>query len=221
MLLKYDLLGHLPGALGARYRRKAQRLRAVEEFDDALGHSSSLLCIDLGANVGEVTQKMARSVRQVIAFEPDPWALEKLRANLAGYGNVKIEAAAAGVSDDPAILYRHLEFVSDPASLSQSSSTLANKGNIDRTAGIEVRQLDFLRYLANLDTEIGILKMDIEGAEVEILEALLARPDLLGRISYVFAETHERIIPEHRSRVAVLRERVQQIERPRINLDWH
>ena len=111
--------------------------------------------------------------------------------------------------------------MNEPASLSQSSSTVASKGNINSTDGIEVRQLDFLRYLASLDTEIGILKMDIEGAEVEILEALLTQPDLLNRICYIFAETHERIIPEHKSRVALLRERAQQIERPRINLDWH
>ena len=47
---------------------------------------------------------------------------------------------------------------------------------------------NFLVYLENLDEDIGTLKIDIEGAEVELLEALFDRPDILERVRHIFAE---------------------------------
>ena len=79
--------------------------------------------------------------------------------------------------------------------------------------------MDFLRYLGDL--EIGVLKMDIEGAEVQILEALFDRPDRLHRIRYIFAETHERMIPGHQPRVDALQRRARKIGQPSVNLYWH
>ena len=59
------------------------------------------------------------------------------------------------------------------------------------------------------DDDIGILKVDIEGAEVPLLEALFDRSDLMGRISHIFAETHEWLIPDHKPRVKALRARAR------------
>ena len=87
--------------------------------------------------------------------------------------------------------------------------------------GIEVRQINFISYLENLDEDIGILKIDIEGAEVELLEALFDRPDILKRVHHIFAETHERRILGHESRVNALHERAHRIIKPHINLYWH
>ena len=81
--------------------------------------------------------------------------------------------------------------------------------------------MDFIHYLEDLDEDIGILKIDIEGAEVDLLEILFDRPKILERIHYIFAETHETRISGHEPRVEALREKAQRIERPRINLHWH
>ncbi len=72
-----------------------------------------------------------------------------------------------------------------------------------------------------LDEDIGILKIDIEGAEVDLLEVLFERPDFLTRIDFIFAETHEARIPGHKERVEALRKRARMIEGTRINLYWH
>lgn len=124
-LLKYNVLRFLPGKWGRRYQRKIFGLRARSEFDEALNRSAGKTCIDLGANVGEYTRKMAVKARRVIAFEPDPWAHARLQENVAGFDNVKIENVAAGTRDGTVLLYRRTGFDSNPASNSQSSSVVA------------------------------------------------------------------------------------------------
>ena len=180
-----------------------------------------MTCIDLGANIGEYTRKMALEAKQVIAFEPDPWACAALEANVADLDNVKIENSAAGTNESTVLLYRHARFEEDPALNSQSSSVISSKRNVNEEGAIEIRQVDFIRYLENLNEDIGLLKMDIEGAEVDLLEALFDRPDILNRIDHIFAETHETRIPGHEPRVNALREKAKLIKQPYINLYWH
>ena len=98
-LVKYLALRQLPGKLGRRYERKYLRLQALMEFEEAIHRSKGMTCIDLGANIGEYTRKMASGAKQVIAFEPDPWAYAELQTNVADLDNVKIENAAAGTSE--------------------------------------------------------------------------------------------------------------------------
>ena len=176
--------------------------------------------IDLGANVGEYTRTMASFAKRVIAFEPDPWTVAVLQENVADLHNVSIENAAAGTHEGKVQLYRHAQFEENPTLYSESSSLIANKRNVTEVGAIEVRQIDFIDYLERLDEGIGIIKMDIEGAEVDLLEALLDRPDITKRIHYIFAETHESRIPGHGRRVTTLHDRVQEMQRPVVNLYW-
>ena len=43
---------------------------------------------------------------------------------------------------------------------------------VTEQGAVEIRQIDFIGYLENLDEDIGVLKIDIEGAEVDLLESL-------------------------------------------------
>lgn len=219
-LVIYAALRQLPGKLGRRYERKYMRREALIEFEKAIHRSEGMTCIDLGANIGEYTRKMASGTKQVIAFEPDPWACAALQTNVADLDNVKIENAAAGTSESTVLLYRHARFDENPALNSQASSVISGNKNLHEEGAIEIRQVDFIRYLENLNEDIGLLKMDIEGAEVDLLEALFDRPDILNRIDHIFAETHERLILGHKLRVNALRERAKLIKQPYINLYW-
>ena len=206
---RYNLLRWLPGNWGRYYERKFLGLHTLAAFEEALRRSEGMTCIDLGANVGKYTRKMALKAKRVIAFEPDPWACAELRANLADLDNVRIENAAAGACEKKVLLYRHARFDSDPALYSEASSVIAGKRNLTKEDAVEVRQIDFIRYIENLDGEVGVLKIDIEGAEVELLESMLDRPDVLARIDHIFAETHENGIPAHKPRVNALYEKAQ------------
>ena len=221
-LFKYILLRHLPGRIGRHYDRQILRVHARRrEFPEAVRRSGGMTCIDLGANVGTYTRKMASVAKQVISFEPDPWAHAMLEVNVADLDNVRIENVAAGTREGRGSSL-------PPCPVCGRSRRLLHLGFHRYRArrmspakeAVEVRQVDFIRYLENLNEEIGVLKIDIEGAEVDRLEALLDRPDIMERINWIFAETHESRIPAHGSRVELLRERVQGMQRPEINLYW-
>jgi hypothetical protein len=80
--------------------------------------------------------------------------------------------------------------------------------------------IDFSAFLNALDCDIALIKMDIEGAEVELLETLLEAP-VLDRIHAIFVETHERKLPDLAPRMARLKARYGELARPRVNWDWH
>ena len=218
---KYAVLRHMPGETGRHYGQKYEKLiNRTIKFARALRRSKGKVCVDLGAHFGKYTRQMARKAEEVIAFEPDPWNFEKLQANVGSLDNVRLENAAVGVGDGLVPLYRDREYHLDPVTHSYATSTVATKMNLIEETAIEVRQVDFVRYLEELDEDIGVLKIDIEGAEVELLEALFDRPGLLERVDYIFVETHEAYIPGQEPRVKSLRDRARQLRHSRVDFDW-
>ena len=219
--IKYKLAQYLPGTLGIKYKSKYAGNSLEFEFERAVRRSKSLTCIDLGANVGMYTRIMAMEAKRVIAFEPDPWSSNELQKNVDDFDNVKIEKLAVGTENKSVWLYRHSNFENHPIYHSQSSSIFVSHTNVTVDKAIEVKQINFVQYLEDLNEEVGVLKIDIEGAEIDILEALFDKPEIMNRINHIFAETHERIFPEHVPRVERLREKSLSMKQPYINLNWH
>lgn len=219
---KYGLMQHLPGQLGLKYRRKLRKLHAPaaeRAFREALADATGTTCIDLGANLGQHTRTMAAHAAKVYAFEPDPWTAQQLRNAVKDLGNVEVIEAAAGTENGSFPLYRTSAFDTDPVKHSQASSLMAQKSNIDASSAIEVKVIDFPAFLEGLDTDIGVIKMDIEGAEVPLLEALFEHP-VRSRIGHLFVETHESRIPELLPRTDALRARAAEMTQPVVDMDW-
>jgi hypothetical protein len=84
---------------------------------------------------------------------------------------------------------------------------------------VDVKVIDFPAFLEGLEGEIAVIKMDIEGAEVPLLEALFDHP-VKTQIGHLFVETHESRIPDLLARTNALRDRAAQMTRPRVNMDW-
>ena len=111
--------------------------------------------VDLGANVGYSLMWWFRNFpgAVVTAFEPHPMHCEQIRKHLRANGlvnRVVLFEAAAGIADGTTTL-----------SDDENRSTIVNA-----SAGLLVRVRD---VFAELDTTIDILKIDIEGAEYDIL----------------------------------------------------
>lgn len=178
------------------------------------------ICIDLGANVGDVTERLAAVAGHVHAFEPDPWAFDQLERRARSWDNVTLHRKAMGAAAGTATFFRDPKFDEAPGMRSQGTSAFHSILWRGKGEPFEVEVVGIEAFLSSLDRDVALIKMDIEGGEVAILEALLGSPSA-KRIGAIFAETHECQIRELRRPIADLRRRATQITAPRLYLDWH
>lgn len=213
-----------------KFKRRAKR-NARAEFARGLmqGILSMLrpgdVVLDCGANVGAVTGPLAETGATVHAFEPDPFAFEKLSERVAGMNNVVLHNAAVGVAAGKVQLMRAANFDDNPMSGSVKSTIITGGRNIDEADGatIAVTMIalpDLIREIAAKTGELAFLKMDIEGAELDLLEHMQAH-GLFDLVRLTVAETHENKFRDLRPRFAALRAAVADTYPvTRFNLDW-
>jgi FkbM family methyltransferase len=178
--------------------------------------------VDCGANQGDVTGPLADTGAIVHAFEPDPYNLAKLTERFAGAANVHLHAAAVGVTAGTVRLMRAANWEANPDLASVKSTVVLGGHNIGDD-GIDVPMIAFPAFLQGLISahgRVAFVKMDIEGAELDLLHALNAQ-GLLDGVQLTVAETHERKFKNLRPRFAALREEIAAAYPvTRVNLDW-
>ncbi|MCK1485642.1 FkbM family methyltransferase [Bradyrhizobium sp. 193] len=172
--------------------------------------------IDCGANVGKFAELFAARGAMVYAFEPHPIAFSALHRRIGGLENVRCINKA--VSDRAGRMKLYLRPNDNSIAATESSSLMAEKINVSTSHFVEVdvvRLVDFIREVGR----IRFLKMDIEGAEYDVL------PDMLNanahrEVDYIVVETHERspdLLPSH----VALVERIRKERVENIDLNWH
>ncbi|MEO1686288.1 MAG: FkbM family methyltransferase [Pseudomonadota bacterium] len=203
-------------------QQRRERWSDVQDrFDEIVqGLGSGGLCLDFGANLGEFTERLAQTGADVRAFEPDPYTFEKLQARMAHYPNVTLYNSAVGAEAGTLKMERHALFDEDPEKYSVGtsafSSVLAQAGGFS----FEVEMVGFHDFIAAFDRPVDLVKMDIEGAEVAILEALLQRTTAQP-IRAMFVETHEPQMPHLRLRLKAIRKALRPSAMlQEIHLDW-
>jgi FkbM family methyltransferase len=213
-------------------RRKAQRrLKRQLRHEGAYGYLNGVLAmlkpgdlaIDCGANIGVVSTQLAATGADVIGYEPDPLAFEQLTAAMTGFENVTLHNVAIGTKNDTVKLMRGQHFDRNQKSESVKSTILDGGRGIASDNFVEVELIDFTETLKReiaTRGEIAFVKMDIEGAELDLLEKMHAE-GLISSIRSLVVETHERKFSELRPRFKELR-KVFAAEYPgkRVNLDW-
>lgn len=220
-------------ALKAAHQKLKRRAQRNERAQFARGLLQGILSmlqpgdvvLDCGANVGAVTGPLAETGATVHAFEPDPFAFAQLSARVGDKPNVTLHNVAVGVTSGNVRLMRAANFDDNPMGGSVKSTVIPGGRNIDEAtdATIEVAMIalpDMIRDLAAKSGRIAFLKMDIEGAELELLEHMQAQR-LFDLVGLTVAETHEMKFRDLRPRFAALRETIA-AEYPvtRVNLDW-
>lgn len=172
--------------------------------------------VDLGANVGDVTLAARKYGMDVIAFEPDPVARAVLEERTRGDDHVVIVPKAAGGSSRIATFHQRPD-VDDLVKTQSSSLVLTDEHTGGSSFDVEV--VNIVDFINGVDGYIAAIKMDIEGAEAECLEAMLDA-GVHRRVGYMFVETHERFSQELSDRISALRKRIHAEKIENINLDW-
>lgn len=143
--------------------------------------------IDGGANIGlsviYFKQLFPRS--RITAFEPDAKIFEVLCANLKsfGYDDVELIPKALWSSNSS------LKFMAEGADGGRIArgddldfhlkGSMKGRGHVEEVSTVCLREY--------LDEEVDFLKLDIEGAETEVLKSCA---DLLGNVKNLFVEYH-------------------------------
>src|SRR3990170_1926947 len=129
---------------------------------------NGMVVVDVGANVGYYTLLAARLVGdegKVFAFEPDPYNYNLLCKNIEvnGYGNViPVQKAVSSKSGKRKLFL-------DKSNLGGHS---LSEANVDKSASITVEVTSLDDYFKNTDYKIDVLKMDVQGSEMEVLEGM-------------------------------------------------
>lgn len=198
---------------------KAPRQRRATAAFDAVELGPDDIAIDCGANVGEVTARLAANGATVHAFEPNPIAFEALTSSTAGLDSVILHQCAVSDHDGTARLYLHRKHKRDPLGHSTGSSLSVGKHNLDGDNSIDVPTIDLAGFIEGLPGRVRILKIDVEGLEVLLINHLIDR-GVLDRIDHVFCETHEFKVPGLLAQCRELRLRLASENIRNVNLDW-
>ena len=181
---------NFPRSLTARHGRLRNRFEvysaddvvtAVECFGklDYAAEPGDRCIVDFGSNIGISLMYflMHAAEARLYAFEPDPRNAERLRRNLRGFENrYQLSEAAVGTSAGRARFGR------------EPTGRYGGLG-LDFADQIEVEVLDANAALAGIlgrEKRINLLKIDIEGQERALLEALT--PDILAAIDRIAVE---------------------------------
>jgi FkbM family methyltransferase len=137
--------------------------------------------VDLGGHVG-VSVLWFRALypdAEIVAFEPHPETFRRLQANVGHLPRVHLVQAALGRADGPRALF---------ASDQSWAASLVPQPSLGRAEQVTCRRLDGV--LAELGVEsVDVLKVDIEGAEHEVLSTFSG----LGRVRTLICEYHREL----------------------------
>jgi FkbM family methyltransferase len=149
------------------------------------------VALDCGAHTGRVTALLAARGAEVYAFEPNPHAFAALRERFAEQHGVHCLQQAVAAADGHSPLYLHARSAENPVARATGSSLLATKGNVDPGTFVDVETIDLDRFLAALDRPVALLKLDIEGMELQVLRRLV-ETGRIEHIRHVLVEMHDR-----------------------------
>ena len=183
-------------------------------FRNALRESDGQIFIDAGANLGAVSKIALDNGMLVHAFEPDPHAADELQRRLGAHPRLTLHRSAVGANARRETLY-------SPSSVDLNvtdRSSLFVAGDNDGGRATDVEVVDLFSFMSGLGQPVAILKLDVEGAEFEILERfLIERPP----VGLLFVETHETFKADFPQRLDRIREGLRDPAlKTRVFLNW-
>jgi FkbM family methyltransferase len=136
------------------------------------------LAVDIGANRGDVSSRLLQVGYQVYAFEPFPAVIDKLKNRLGDHPNFRLFPFALGsenqtqelhiaTDETPDNTYQDASFYSSLTKHSLSEGLVFND-----TIPVTVKTLASLHDAEELPKDIGLVKIDTEGFDLEVIKGM-------------------------------------------------
>lgn len=141
--------------------------------------------LDVGANIGLAALYFRARFpdAEIVAVEPDPQTFAKLEQNVGGDARIRAVNAAAAAERGELELFQ-------PAGYSIASS-LKRSGDAEHDSHVRVRAETLDGLCTELGLErIGLMKLDVEGAELEALRGFARR----DAVSVILGEAHPQLL---------------------------
>jgi FkbM family methyltransferase len=192
----------------------------IKLVPDLFRLNKNSIVLDCGANVGHIASLLSRTGATIIAFEPDPLAYSKLVKRCGNKKNVR--CIKKGVWDKDAIisLYLHADSTNDgDASFTVGSSIVADKINVDTARANQIEVIDLIAFMKDQERKIDLVKLDIEGAEIQILQKIIDT-DSYNLFDRMYVETHETKIPSQATDLENIKNELKEKGIRNIKLNW-
>lgn len=177
--------------------------------------------VDLGAHIGYYSLKAARAVGpkgHVIAVEPNPDTVQKLRDNIRASGANFIAVQPVACSDSEGVVDLFAAPRSNTGDTSLSRSNAEHEGAVSAVYRVRARPLDAIIQEAGV-SRIDAMKIDVEGAELLVLKG--AKQTLARYSPILIVELMDRQLQSMGASEAEVKEFLRsQGYRPRRQLDY-
>jgi len=176
--------------------------------------------IDVGAHVGEISASLLDLGFEVHAFEPFPPVFEELRRRLDDRPGFRPHCVAVGAADGEMDLRLATDqsggVYGDPTLLSSLlNHSMPRDLHFTSSVRVPVRSLESLHRTSEIPRDVGIVKIDAEGFDIEVIRGMgdhcypvvvaefwdremeFGRAGALNRLNDLVAEMRRRDYPWH------------------------
>jgi FkbM family methyltransferase len=176
-----DVARVLPKSWQLPLRYQAQRMLGMLEPEMALLPvlvQGGELCLDVGANRGVYTYRLAQLCHRVIAFEPQPDCIEVISA----WSPPHVEVQQVALSDRNGVLPFYVPI--EHGRLVTTRASVNRPEGLYREIEVPIRRLDDYGF-----ADVRFIKIDVEGHELAVLRGAertltTCLPNLLVEVDY-------------------------------------
>jgi FkbM family methyltransferase len=175
----------------AKNKKSAKKYTSLilERFPDLQNVAENSFALDLGANIGSFTHACVGLGMSVKSVEPHPIAFKYLRNRTKRFSRVELYQMAVSDQSGFIELYTHPQQKNDPIAASVSASLVSDKFG-DNSAYYRVQSVTLNNFFFT-GMVYEIVKIDIEGAEMYLVDQLINNSKSIKRL---LVETHERFM---------------------------
>ena len=177
--------------------RLVDRFASIHEIDGHRvywrGIPTNPVVVDLGGNIGRFSNAISKQLTcRVIYVEADPELCR--RVVFAETAKVEIRNLAIGDKNELMRLFR-----SRNSEATSANRVIADKGGIVDAFDVQGSTFNFFLERENV-SYVDILKIDIEGSEIALLESTSS--ETIKRIGQISVEFHDFVDPSYRPAIA-------------------